>query len=146
MIWQRQRRITYVPGSERIEHDQMAAAGIAERAYSARSVELGRVYLEPTNREVHVTDRGRVPGLRRLAEIDSRHQNTPRRQRPVDTSIAGAVAVVPRSTVHADDGWKWSRSFGLVDTRQPGLAREVLILDIPHVNFEFNVIRHGRNL
>src|SRR5206468_3257773 len=47
MVWQRQRRITSVSRSKRTQHDLMAAAGIPERSYSGRSVELGRVRLEP---------------------------------------------------------------------------------------------------
>ena len=49
MLGQRQRRIRRVPRPQRTEHNLMAAAGIAERSNTSRSVELSRVRLEPAN-------------------------------------------------------------------------------------------------
>src|SRR6266496_986630 len=57
MVGQRQRRISGVSRSKRTQHDLMAAAGIAERSHSGRSVEVGRVRLEPANPHIHVADR-----------------------------------------------------------------------------------------
>ena len=146
MVWQRQRRISCMPQSRRTQHDLMAAAGIPERSYSGRSVELGRVRLEPANSQVHITDRSGIARLRWLAEIDSSHQDAPSRQRLIDTGIIRPVAVVPCAAVHVDDARKWAGSFRLINANQPGLACQGLIFDIPHVYLEFAVGFHAGNL
>src|SRR4029453_5472032 len=68
------------------------------------------------------------------------------RERAVDASIGDPIAVVPRAAVHVNDGRKWSASFGLIDASQPGLASQVLILDVPLVYFEFAVGFHAGTL
>ena len=128
MVWQRQRRISSMPRSKRTQHDLMAAAGIPERSYSGRSVELGRMRLEPANSQVHITDRSGIARLRWLAEIDSSHQDAPSRQRLIDTGVIRPVAVVPCAAVRVDDARKWSGSFRLINANQPGLACQVLAL------------------
>jgi hypothetical protein len=79
-------------------------------------------------------------------EIDGGHYDAFDRQRSVDAGIIGSIAVVPRAAVHVDDGRKWSCPFGLIDASQPGLPRLALILDIPHVYFEFVFAGHAGNL
>ena len=108
MVWQRQRRISWVPRSKRAEHDLVAAAGIPERSDNGRSFELGRMRFEPANRQVDVADRSGIARLRRLAEIDSGHQDALGRQRLVDAGVIRPIAVVPRAAVHVHDGRKWA--------------------------------------
>src|SRR5918995_782432 len=124
-----------MPPPKRTEHDLMAAAGIAEGSYSARSVELGRMRLKPANSEVDVADRSRITLLRRLPEIESSDDNPLGRQRSVDADIISPIAVVPRAAVHVDDRRKGSCASGSVDASQPRLISLALILHIPHVYF-----------
>ena len=131
---------------KRAEYDLMPAAGIAERSYNVRSVELGRMQFEPANSEIDVADRSGIARLRRLPKIDSGHEDTIGRQRFIDAGITIPVAVVPRATMHVDDGREWSGPLGLVDPNQPGLAGQLLILDISYVYFVFSVGVHAGNL
>src|SRR6266511_342727 len=146
MVGQRQRRISRVPRSKRTQHDLMTAAGIAERSYAGRSVELPRMRFEPANSEVDIADRSGITRLRRVMEIERGDQDTLGRQRSVDAGIIGPIAVVPRAAMHVDDGRKWSGSLGLINASEPRLACLVLILDIPLVYFVFIIVDHGGNL
>src|SRR5262245_13687106 len=135
-----------MPRPKPAQYDLMAAAGIAECAHRPRSVELRRVGLEPTRSKINVADRSRIARLRRLAEIQRGDENPSGRQRTVDASIVQPIAVVPRAAVHIDDAREWPASFGLINTRQPRLARQALILDVPLFDFELLVGFHAGNL
>src|SRR4030095_15861044 len=124
----------------------MAAAGIAECSNGGRAIEFGRVRFEPAGPKVHVADRSGIARFRRLAEIERSDENPPGGQRPIDPLVVQPVAVVPRAAVDIDDAREWPASLRLIDARQPRLARQALILDVPLFDFELLVGFHAGNL
>src|SRR5258706_3282965 len=146
MVRQKQRRIRRVARPQCAEHHLMAAAGIAERSDCPRAVKLGGVRLEPANCQIYIADRSGISRLRRLAEIDRRHNDAFGRQRAIDANIVSPITVVPRAAMHIDDAGKRSAAFGLINASEPRFSPQPLILDIPLFDFVFVAIGHGENL
>ena len=68
-----------------------------------KRVELGRAALRPPDRVVDVLHRRRVPGDRRLAEVERDHDHAALGERLVQDRVVRAVAAAPGAAVQVDD-------------------------------------------
>src|SRR5512144_1985842 len=124
----------------------MAAAGVAESSDSSCAVKFRCMRFEPTSGEIHVADRGGISCLGRLAKFDGRHQDASAGGRSVEAGIVHSVAGVPSATMRVDHGGKRRSSLRLINSHQPRLPCDKLVLDITFVDFVFCIVLHGGNL
>src|SRR5205807_2519482 len=120
----------------------MAAARNTEGADLRRAAILRGVHFEPANAQVHVLDRRRVAGLRRLSEVDRNRQDALGGQATVHQGVVGSITLVPGTAVDVEDSRKGPRPDWSIHARKPGLIAQALVFNVFDVYFEFDVGSH----